>query len=303
MIESALIRQAALDAGFSLCGVARARALTEHEPYLNEWLRRGCESGMEYMRRNHEKRLDPRLLVEDAKTVVVCAVNYKNPAWDQTEFPKIASYAYARDYHTTIKEMLSEVLARVQQASPTVKGRCFTDTAPLLEKAWAIEAGMGWMGKNSLLLTPQYGSFVLLGEIVLDTECDVYDAPFCGERCGTCTNCIDACPTGAICRPGVIDTGRCIARLTIERLPESVTIPPVALHGWVFGCDACQSCCPCNARSPLSTAPRFAPVIDPRETMQEFWEALSEEEFNRIFGNTPLARSGYEAIISRIRKR
>lgn len=302
MIGSTLIRQAAFDAGFSLCGIARARAFTEHAPYLDEWLRRGCESGMEYMRRNREKRLDPRLLVEGAKTVVVCAVNYKNTAWNQTTSPRIASYAYARDYHTTIKEMLTEVLTRVQQASPTAKGRCFTDTAPLLEKAWAVEAGLGWRGKNSLLITPQFGSFVLLGEIVFDTECDEYDAPFYGERCGTCTSCIDNCPSGAICRPGVIDTGRCISRLTIERMPpEGMKIPQDALHDWIFGCDECQSCCPYNISSPLSTDPRFAPVIDPTETTQEFWQTLSEEKFNSIFGDTPLARSGYEAVRSRIK--
>lgn len=358
------MKQAVLDAGFSLCEIARVRTLSEHEPFLEEWLRRGYESEMEYMRRNPEKRLDPRLLVEGAKTVVVCAVNYKNTAWNQTALgrsPMIASYAYARDYHATIKGMLSEVLARVRETYPAINGRYFTDSAPLLEKAWAVEAGLGWTGKNSLLVTPRYGSFVLLGELVLDVECDKYDVPYSGEKCadltegcegaderygdsgkgrgrfgekfgdyeteygdckedrgsfgdgcGTCTRCIDSCPTGAIRAPGVIDTRRCISRLTIERLPEGVDIAENslskgagvasdALHGWIFGCDECQSCCPRNARSPLSADPRFAPVIDPRETTQDFWQNLSEEEFDRIFGETPLARSGYAAVRSRIK--
>lgn len=305
MIESAFIRQAAFDAGFSLCGVARARTLAEHGPFLDEWLRRGYESGMEYMRRDPQKRLDPSSLVEGAKTVVVCVVNYKNTAWDQTaegRSPRIASYAYGRDYHATIKEMLSEVLARVREAYPAAKGRCFTDSAPLLEKAWAVEAGLGWTGKNSLLVTPLHGSFVLLGELVLDAECDAYDAPSSGDGCGTCTRCIDHCPTGAIRSPGVIDTGRCISRLTNERLPEGVSVAPDTLHGWIFGCDECQSCCPRNARTPLSADPRFAPVIDPRETTDDFWQNLSEEEFNQIFGDTPLAHTGYAALRSRINR-
>lgn len=308
MIQSALIRQAALDAGFSLCGIARARPLSECEPFLDEWIRQGYESGLEYMRRNVRKRLDPSLLSEGAKTVVVCAVNYKNTAWDRTARPGIASYAYARDYHTTIKDMLSEVLARVQETYPAVNGRCFTDTAPILEKAWAVEAGLGWRGKNSLLVTPRYGSFVLLGEILLDAECEGYDAScltadpeHSGEGCGNCTRCIDNCPTGAIRAPGIVDTGRCIARLTIERLPEGVTVAPDGLHGWIFGCDTCQSWCPRNARTPLSADPRFVPVIDPCETTLDFWQNLAEDEFDRIFGDTPLVRAGYAAVRSRMK--
>lgn len=260
------------------------------------------DSGMEYMRRNREKRLDPGTLVEGAQTVIVCAVNYKNPAWEQAgRTMKIASYSYAPDYHTLIKGMLGTMFEGLAAEYPGVRGRSFCDTAPVLEKAWAVEAGLGWMGKNSLLITPQYGSFVLLGELVIDAECDVYDRPYAGDGCGSCTRCIDICPGGAIRSPRVVDTGRCIARLLNERMAEGMAIlPETILHGWLQGCDECQSCCPHNHKTPFYANPAFAPVIDPALTTPEFWSALSESEFHRIFGGTPLARTGFEVIKSRV---
>lgn len=302
-VSSEFIRQTAFDAGFSLCGIARCRRLGEQDARLGRWLDAGMESGMEYMRRYRDKRLDPAMLVEGAKTVVVCAVNYKNPAWNQTaegRTPKIASYSYAPDYHTLIKQMLGVMFERLRSEYPDVAGRCFSDTAPLLEKSWAVEAGLGWTGKNSLLVTPRYGSFVLLGELVIDAECDAYDEPYAGNGCGTCTRCVDACPNGAIVAPRVIDTGRCVARLVNERMPEGAETPVEMLHGWLKGCDECQSCCPHNRETPLFSNPAFAPVINPAETTAAFWHALTEPEFIRIFGNTPLARIGFGAVKSHI---
>jgi epoxyqueuosine reductase len=276
--------------------------LGEQAERLDQWLAAGMDSGMEYMRRNMAKRLDPCVLVDGAKTVVVCAVNYKNMAWDQRgQGMKIASYSYAPDYHVRIKRMLNVVLECISREYPGVKGRLFCDTAPLLEKSWAVEAGLGWIGKNSLLVTSQYGSFVLLGEIVINAECDVYDEPYVDEDdCGSCTRCMEVCPGEAIVAPRTIDTRRCIARLLNERMPEGVEMPQGMQHGWLHGCDECQSCCPHNQNTPYCDNPAFAPVADISLITDEFWRALSESDFYRIFGNTSLTRTGFEAIKSRI---
>ncbi|MCL2561819.1 MAG: tRNA epoxyqueuosine(34) reductase QueG [Rikenellaceae bacterium] len=302
LISSDFIREAAREAGFDLCGVARARVLTERAETLDRWITDGAESGlMQYMRLNRDRRLDPAMLVEGAKTVVVCAVNYKNRAWQQEGSAKVASYAYATDYHHTIQQMLGSVLELIAARYPDTKGRCFCDTAPILEKAWAVEAGLGWVGKNSLLITPQYGSFVMLGEIVIDAECDGYDEPFVGDGCGDCRTCIDACPNNAISVQRTINASRCISRLTNERLPEGTAQPsPDMLNGWLAGCDECQSCCPHNRATPFFTNPAFTPVIDHADTTPDFWRALTEEDFQIIFGRTPLSRIGLKALKSRL---
>lgn len=223
MLSFKHIHNLALKVGFSLVGVARSRSLSEHATPLNNWLSQGNASGLHYMSRNIDKRLNPSKLFPGAKSVIVCATNYKNLAWKQniasTPY-RISSYAYSRDYHLTLKEMLFKVADGIKEQNPEVRGRCFVDTAPILEKAWAVEAGLGWIGKNSLLITPQYGSFLFLGIIVIDAEVDHYSTPFDKERCGSCTKCIDSCPNGAINSNRTIDTRLCISRLTVERLPE-----------------------------------------------------------------------------------
>lgn len=292
MLSYEHIHTLAQQEGFSLCGVARARVLGEQRPRLGDWVANGYDGGLGYVTRAVDILPDPSALVSGAKTVVVCAVHYKNEAWDQTArgvSPRIASYSYAPDYHKTIKKMLVRLLKRLQEAHPELGGRCFTDAVPMLEKAWAVEAGLGWIGRNSLLVTPQYGSFVLLGDIVLDMECDRYDAPFEGERCGNCTACIDNCPAVAIRAPRVVDASRCISRLTIERMDGEAD--PARLNGWLFGCDECQSCCPYNAKAPFFSNPAFAPVIDPAQTTPEFWRSLTEEQLHELFARTPLRRS------------
>ncbi len=302
-VSSEFIRHVTQEAGFPLCGIARCRRLTEREEPFNRWLAAGYDGPLDYMRRHAERRLDPTALVPGAQTVIVCIVPYKNTAWDQTTrsvSPKIASYAYAPDYHDTIRSMLHVVLARIREQYPGTAGRCFVDTAPLLEKAWAMEAGLGWTGRNSLLVTPQFGSFVLLGEVVIDAAAECYDTPFAGERCGNCTACLDSCPVHAIRAPRVIDATRCIACRTIEKQKQGLPADGTGLHGWLFGCDECQSCCPHNARTPMHTLPAFDPVIDPALTTREFWEELDETEFNRIFSHTPLARAGFAAIKAKL---
>lgn len=240
-------------------------------------------------------------MVEGAQTVVVCAVSYKNPLGEG--YPpgcrtKIASYAHNRDYHPVLKGMLGTMLEALRRQYPGLTGRTFVDTAPLLEKQLAVEAGLGWIGRQSLLLTPQYGSYVLLGELVLTLPSDQYDAPFAGARCGRCRNCLDSCPTGAIVAPKVIDTNRCISCRTIEKESDSA-LPD--LDGWIFGCDRCQSCCPHNQKAPMHRSPHFDPLFDPLTISDREWLAMSEEEFLLRFGNTPLARSGLRRIQQNVR--
>ena len=238
---------------------------------------------------------DPQRLVEGARTAVVCAVAYKScfsegyPADCRT---KVASYACNKDYHTTLREMLRQLFEALRAENPRLEGRAFVDTAPLAEKQLAVEAGLGWIGRQSLLVTPQYGSFVVLGELLLSDEVDAYDQPFAENRCGSCRACMEHCPTGALVAPHTVDTRRCISCHTVERSPESA----VDLHGWIFGCDACQSCCPYNRQAPYHTHPAFDPLFDPASVTPEAWLAMSESEFAERFGETPLTRSGLARI-------
>lgn len=300
MLETQYIKKLAIEVGFDACGVTPCRHLAQNEKWFRDWLGQGMHSSLEYLGRNLDTRFDTRRLVEGAQTVVVCAVSYKNhtsegyPANAQT---KIASYACARDYHPTIKGMLTTLFNALRVEYPQLTGRAFTDTAPLLEKQLAVEAGLGWIGRQSLLVTPRHGSYVLLGELVLTEAADCYDTPFEGSRCGRCHNCIESCPTGAIVSPKVIDTARCIACHTIEREPHT----HIDLDGWIFGCDRCQSCCPYNQKAPLHTNPLFDPLIDPSQLDATTWRAMSAEEFSERFSATPLPRSGLERIKGNIR--
>lgn len=295
MLDYRHIKKLAADAGFDLCGLTPCGHLAHNEAWLRAWLGRGYQSSLSYMQRNVEKRADPRRLVEGALTAVVCAVSYKNRAgegYPPGHRTKVASYACAADYHTTIKGMLSGMLEALKAATPGLEGRAFVDTAPLFEKQLAVEAGLGWIGRQSLLVTPRHGSYVLLGELLLTEEADVYDAPFEGSRCGRCRNCIENCPTGAIVAPKVIDTGRCIACHTIEREPAA----KIDLDGWIFGCDRCQSCCPHNHKAPMHANPAFDPLFDPLAMDAEAWLTLDEAQFEVRMGATPLTRSGLERI-------
>lgn len=239
-------------------------------------------------------------MVEGAQTVVVCAVSYKNPLGEG--YPpgcrtKIASYARSRDYHPVLKRMLGTMLEALRRQYPGLTGRTFVDTAPLLEKQLAVEAGLGWIGRQSLLLTPQYGSYVLLGELVLTLPSDQYDAPFAGARCGRCRNCLDSCPTGAIVAPKVIDTNRCISCRTIERSPTAPC--PTSTDG-SSAAIAARAAVP-TTKSPMHRSPHFDPLFDPLTISDREWLAMSEEEFLLRFGNTPLARSGLRRIQQNVR--
>ena len=299
MLDHSDIKRAAAEAGFDLCGIAPYRHLAAGEARFREWLAGGYQSSLAYLERNTEKRFDPRRLVDEARTAVVCAVGYKNrlsdgyPAGHRTQ---IASYACAEDYHVLIRKMLVRVFETLQAASPGLRGRVFVDTAPLAEKLLAVEAGLGWIGRQSLVVTPQLGSFILLGELILTEEADRYDTPFAGSRCGTCRACVESCPTGAVMPGRGIDTSRCISCHTIEREPAR----RIDLGGWIFGCDACQSCCPWNRRAPQHRNRAFDPLFDPQAMDAAAWQALDETGFEALCGRTPLTRSGLERIRSNI---
>ena len=223
MLDFLNIKKLAAEAGFDLCGVAPCRHLADGEARFRAWLARGGQSSLGYMERNTEKRFDPRLLVEGARTAVVCAVSYKNAAgegYPARHSTKVASYACTTDYHTTIRTMLLQLFDALRTAHPGLSGRAFVDTAPLAEKQLAAEAGLGWIGRQSLLVTPQFGTYVLLGELILTDEADAYDTPFGENRCGSCRRCVEACPTGAVAPDRTIDTARCISCRTIEKVPE-----------------------------------------------------------------------------------
>lgn len=295
MLDRTEIKRLAAEAGFDLCGVAPCHPMPQAEERFRAWLGRGLHSTLGYMERHTEKRFDPARLFEGARTAVVCAVGYKNAASDgypAAHRTRVASYACAADYHTSIRAMLGRMLDALLKARPALRGQVFVDTAPLAEKQLAVEAGLGWIGRQSLLVTPALGTYVLLGELLLTEPCGSYDAPFEGSRCGTCRACLDACPVQALTPDRTVDTRRCISRHTVERDPD----PAAPLHGWIFGCDACQSVCPYNRRAPQHRNPAFNPLFDPAAMTADEWLALSEEEFDRRMGQTPLTRSGLERI-------
>ena len=281
--------------GFDLCGVARPQLFEINKAAYERWLAVGYDSSLEYMSRNLDKRFDVRSLVEGAQSVVVCAVSYKNginAPYQRDTANKIASYACCKDYHKSIKKMLLQLLAQLQTLYPQLQGRAFVDTAPLLEKQMAVEAGLGWIGRQSLLITPRFGSYVLLGELVLSMPVDAYDKPVSGVGCGECRRCREACPTGALVDDMVVDTSRCISCHTIEAEPSR----DIDLSGWIFGCDECQMCCPYNKRAEFYRNTAFTPLFDPMQISSNEWLAMSDEEFSRRFSSTPLKRSGFERI-------
>lgn len=301
MILSDRIKSAAQRLGFDLCGIARCQNFEVNERAYMRWLELGYDSSLGYMRNHLDKRFDVRQLVDGAKTVVVCAVSYKSEisgGYTESDICKIASYACNRDYHKTLKKMLLRLLAELQSQYPQLQGRAFVDSAPLLEKQYAVEAGLGWIGRQSLLVTPEFGSYVLLGELVLDVEADVYDTPYEGVGCGECRRCMEACPTSAVVAPMTINTAKCISCRTIESENDT----NIDLHGWIFGCEECQNCCPYNCRAAIHRNEAFNPLFDPRDISAEQWLAMSEEEFSTRFGVTPFKRSGLERIKKNIKK-
>ena len=293
MISKNIITNAARSIGFDLIGVLPAEVLCDERKRFEQWLLDGNNSSLDYLERNVEKRFDTRLLVEGARSVIVCAISYLSPfgrGYDEGCTAKVASYALARDYHLTIKEMLRDMAEEIRRDYPSLRYRAFTDSAPLAEKSLAVRAGLGWIGRQSLVVNPHLGTMFHLGELVIDDVVDEYDAPMEGVGCGSCRRCVDSCPNGAILDNRTVDTRRCISCRTIEREDATSDVP---LHGWIFGCDECQSCCPFNQHAPLHRDARFDPLYNPLDVD---WLAMDDEEFTRVVGNTAMTRSGLERI-------
>ncbi len=293
--DTALIKQKAAQLGFDYIGISKAEFLDEEAHRLEKWLKNGMNGKMSYMENYFDKRLDPTLLVPGAKSVISLSYNYHTKA-KQTDnkAPKLSSYAYGKDYHFVIKHKLKELLQFIHQEIGEVDGRCFVDSAPVLERVWAKKSGLGWIGKNSLLLSKKAGSFFFLAELIIDLPL-IYDHPV-NDHCGTCTRCIDACPTEAIVAPYVVDGSKCISYLTIELKDEIPNEFAGKMDNWMFGCDVCQDVCPWNRFSKEHQEPQFEPHPDLLKMTEREWQEITQEIFQEIFRKSPVKRTKYEGL-------
>lgn len=289
------IKEHAEALGFMACGFAKAEFLEEEAPHLEKWLKENRHGKMTYMENYFDMRLDPRKLVDGAKTVISLIYNYY-PAEQQIENTyKIAKYAYGEDYHFVVKDKLRQLMDFIQEEIGEVNGRAFTDSAPILETAWAKKAGIGWTGKNTLLLNKSKGSFYFLAELILDLELE-YDAPFTADHCGSCTRCIDACPTEAILADRVLDGSKCISYFTIELKEQIPTNMKGKFDDWMFGCDICQDVCPWNRFSLPHTEARFLPNKELLNFSKTDWQEITLEVFQNVFRKSPVKRSKFEGL-------
>ena len=292
------IKSEATRLGFLSCGISQAGFLEQEAPRLEAWLKNNAHGQMAYMENHFDKRLDPTLLVEDSKSVISLLLNYY-PEETQTQIAgedtfKISKYAYGQDYHFVIKEKLKELLFSIQENIGEVSGRAFVDSAPVLDKAWASKSGLGWIGKNSNLLSKQVGSFFFIAELIVDLDLEYDNAVT--DHCGSCTKCIDACPTEAIVSPYVVDGSKCISYFTIE-LKENI---PSEMKGkfddWAFGCDVCQDVCPWNRFSKPHNEPLFNPHPDLLSMTKKDWEEITEDTFRAVFKNSAVKRTKFDGL-------
>ncbi len=292
--RSAWVKTQARLHGFDHCGISVATYLEEEAPKLEEWLKRQYQGRMAYLENHFDKRLDPTKLVPGAKSVISLIYNYfPGRIYQDDKQPKIAKYAYGQDYHFVIKTKLKDLFDDVRSQFGEVEGRVFVDSAPVHERAWAAKGGLGWVGKNTLLLNKQKGSFFFLAEIICDLELAA-DGPV-GDYCGTCTKCMDACPTEAIPEPYVVDGSRCISYLTIELKEQIPTEFQGKMENWAFGCDICQDVCPWNRFSQPHVEPAFEPQ-GWQEFSQREWTEMTTEVFNRVFRKSALKRAKFEGL-------
>lgn len=291
-----LIKDEARRLGFLSCGISKADYLEREAPYLENWLKKGYHGQLSYMENHFDKRLDPRLLVEGAKSIISLSYNYyTSDKQTDPSAPKISKYAYGVDYHFIIKEKLKELLLFIQDHIGEVSGRAFVDSAPILDKAWAEKSGLGWVGKHSLLLSKSKGSFFFLAELVVDLELE-YEQHVAADHCGSCTRCIDACPTDALQGNKVVDASRCISYLTIELKDEIPTEFAGKMDNWMFGCDICQDVCPWNRFSIQHQEPRFNPHPHLLEMNKKEWEEITKDTFNEIFKKSAVKRAKYTGL-------
>ena len=292
---SQLIKTEAKRLGFLSCGISKATFLEEEAPRLEKWLKKNMHGEMHYMENHFDKRLDPTKLVDGSKSVISLLLNYYPSEFQQDKTaPKISKYAYGTDYHFIIKDKLKSLLNFIQEEIGEVHGRAFVDSAPVLDKAWAAKSGLGWIGKHSNLLTQQVGSFYFIAELIIDLDLE-YDLPTT-DHCGTCTACIDACPTQAITEPYVVDGSKCISYFTIE-LKENI---PTEFKGqfddWMFGCDVCQDVCPWNRFSKSHSEPLFNPHPELLSMTKKDWEEITEDTFKKVFQKSAVKRTKFSGL-------
>lgn len=290
---SELIKGYASEIGFDLCGIAKSRTLTEHREILIDWTNSGMNGDMAYLGENIEKRINPGILFPGAKSLIVTGLNYfSGNKQGGPGVPVISQYAYGQNYHIVIKSRLNKLLSFIRQINPEVSGKVFVDSAPILEKAWAREAGIGWPGKHSVLINPKLGTFFFLGIIIVNTELD-YDIPANEDHCGTCRLCIDACPTGAINDNRTINTPLCIAYLTLESKSDIPSDLVPKLSGRAFGCDICQDACPWNSKAKPHTVPEFDLPDEVQNMSADDWKNLKRKDFKRLFNQSVIGRRSY----------
>ncbi|MGN7786757.1 tRNA epoxyqueuosine(34) reductase QueG [Niabella sp. 22666] len=290
------VKQTAAQLGFDYCGIAKATPLDEDARRLEAWLNKGMHGQMKYMENHFELRIDPTKLVPGARSVITLLLNYFPEEQQSDTAPKIAKYAYGNDYHEVIRAKLNEFLFMLREKTGNIQGRGFVDSAPVLERSWARKSGIGWIGKNGNLITKQNGSFFFIATLITDLELD-YDDPFAKDFCGSCTRCIDSCPTDAILPNKVVDGSRCISYFTIELkellLPQDMSNK---FDNWMFGCDTCQDVCPWNRFSKPHSESGFTPIPEILNLSNSEWQAMTEESFRKIFKHSPLKRSKFKGI-------
>lgn len=297
---SLLIKEKAAEYGFDLCGIAKVKELKTHEPVLREWCDAGMNGEMSYLGRNIEKRINPAVLFPGGRSVIVTGLNYytgKKQGGDG--IPVLSRYAYGDNYHDIIIEKLNKILRYIKSIRPEAEGKSYVDSAPILEKAWAREAGLGWPGRHSILINKKIGSFIFLGVIILNIDL-VYDNPFNEDLCGKCTLCVNSCPTGAINENRTINARKCIANLTLESKSPIPDVIVPKLGGRIFGCDRCQEVCPWNNDAKQHHTPEFKISAEIENMKAKDWQNLTLEQFNRLFKKSAIARRGYERFMRNI---
>jgi epoxyqueuosine reductase len=294
--KSQFVKSLASLAGFDFCGIAAARPLDEDARKLANWLQQGKQGNMHYMEKHFELRVNPYKLLPGAKSVICFLINYFPDADQEKNIPKISKYAYGKDYHDVIRPKLQFILAQMKEKFGDFHGRGFVDSAPVLERSWAVISGLGWVGKNGNLIHKRNGSFFFIATLIIDLEL-AYDTPETADYCGNCTRCIDACPTQAIEPDKVVDGSKCISYFTIE-LKDLLIPDPMKnkFDNWMFGCDICQDVCPWNRFSKPTREPAFTAIAEILHYNEKDWEEITEDGFKKIFADSPLKRAKYQNI-------
>ncbi len=298
-INTQFIKSTALELGFDFCGISKAEFLADEAPKFDKWLNANMHGEMLYMQNHYDKRLDPRLLVDGAKSVISLLYNYYPETAQEADIPKISKYAYGHDYHEVIKKKLFEFSSKIKERFGELNIKACVDSAPVMDRAWAKRSGLGWIGKNSNLINKGNGSFFFIAELILDIEL-IYDHPI-KDYCGKCTRCIEACPTDAIVQPYVVDGSKCISYFTIELKNEIDAQMSGKFDNWIFGCDVCQDVCPWNRFSKPNNEIEFQPLQEILRMNLDDWKNIEEETFKKVFRNSPIKRTKYKGMMRNLK--